>query len=86
MKGKYKTPSGEIKEVHDFDHENKIVSVHVGSGQYVHHSESEYKDWEPVDIDNENTNGLEPEVNEVQKIEPPAKKKKTAPKKTTKKK
>lgn len=42
MKGKYKTPNGEIKEVHSFDAENKIVYVHNGSGQYDLHNEPEY--------------------------------------------
>lgn len=66
MKGKYKTPNGEIKEVHSFDAENKIVSVHKGSGQYEFHGENEYKDWQSVDEDNVNTQGLEPEVFETE--------------------
>lgn len=86
MKGKYQTPNGEIKEVHNFDAKNKILSVHEGSGQYKFHGESEYKDWEPVGEDNENTNGLEPQVFETDKEDTDEHPKKVVPKKTTKKK
>jgi hypothetical protein len=51
-KGTYIKPDGEKVEVSEFDAENKMVTVHVLSGQYKFYSEYEYslwkKDGEPV--------------------------------------
>ena len=53
MKGKYITPNGDTVRVDSFDEENKLVSVHLGSGQYKHFIEKEYSQWESVDAINE---------------------------------
>jgi len=51
-KGTYIKPDGEKVEVSEFDAENKMVTVHVLSGQYKFYSEYEYSLWkkegEPV--------------------------------------
>jgi len=51
-KGTYIKPDGEKVEVAEFDAENKMVTVHVLSGQYKFYSEYEYclwkKEGEPV--------------------------------------
>jgi len=45
MKGNYVTPTGEVKNVVDFDEANKIACVRLGNtnNQWVH--ESEYSTW-----------------------------------------
>lgn len=45
MKGIYTTPTGEKVEVADYDADNKMVSVHLNSGQYKFYSEWEYSLW-----------------------------------------
>ena len=45
MEGRYITPDGQKVEVSSFDAENKMVSVHLQSGQYRFYSEWEYSLW-----------------------------------------
>ena len=70
MKGKYTTPTGETVTVDSFDAENKILSIHLGSGQYKWVCEGVYSKWVSND-----TSVIEktPEAAEVEK---PKKKKK----------
>ena len=82
MKGKYQTPDG-ILEVDSFDAENKVVSVHIGSGQHKFYGESEYKDWVSLDgVDWKETvavsvtKELEPVVIKHEKPKKPSKPKK----------
>ena len=53
MRGKYKTPSGQILEVTQFDEANKIACVNVDGLHNKWYSENEYSAWEslePTDI------------------------------------
>lgn len=49
--GKYTTPEGLIVTVEQVDEENKMVYVHVMSGQYKWYSEWEYSLWKKEGID-----------------------------------
>jgi hypothetical protein len=48
MKGKYIKQNGEEVEILDFDAENKIVKTQIGEGQFMWHTENEYKTWGKV--------------------------------------
>lgn len=50
MEGKYITQIG-LVEIDTFDPENKMVRIHIQSGQYVWIPENEYKDWQKETID-----------------------------------
>lgn len=71
MKGKYITPSGETLRVHSFDEENKLVSIHLGSGQYKHFIEKEYSQWESVDAFEEIVEQLPEEIVMETKVSKP---------------
>jgi len=45
MKGKYKTPEGQIVEVIDFDEPNKMAYIPLGGGQFKWYTEKEYTTW-----------------------------------------
>ena len=75
MKGKYTTLTGETVTVDSFDAENKILSIHLGSGQYRWVHEGVYSKW----VSNDTSKVVE--LVEVPKVEPVVEKPKTRTKK-----
>lgn len=71
MKGKYITPNGDTVKVDSFDEENKLVSVHLGSGQYKHFIEKEYSEWESVNSFEEIVERLPEEIVMETKVSKP---------------